>query len=92
MARELAPVIKESMELAQSENRELYFVATVCGTEADPQDYHQSAAVLKDSGAFVALSKAQAVRLALKLQGLDCTEADKEIEAYNGPKFPVRCV
>lgn len=89
MARELAPVIKESMELAKSENRELYFVATVCGTEADPQDYHQSAAVLKESGAFVALSNAQAVRLALKLKGLDCTEADKEIEAYNGPKFPV---
>ena len=89
MAGELAPVIKESMDMAKAEGRELYFVASVCGTESDPQDYHQSAAILRASGAFVEESNAKAVRLALKLKGIDCVEEDKEVVPYEGPKFQV---
>ena len=89
MAGCLAPVIRESMDKAKAEGRELYFVASVCGTDKDPQDYRQSVETLKASGAFVEESNAKAIRLALKLKGLDCVEEDKAVVPYTGPKFEV---
>lgn len=89
MAGCLAPVIRESMDKAKAEGRELYFVASVCGTDKDPQDYRQSVETLKASGAFVEKSNAKAIRLALKLKGLDCVEEDKAVVPYTGPKFEV---
>ncbi|MEY8336865.1 acyl-CoA synthetase FdrA [Lachnospiraceae bacterium 62-35] len=92
MAGELAPVIRESIDKAKAEGRELYFVASVCGTERDPQDYHQSVETLKASGAYVEESNAMAIRLALKLKGLDCVDGDKELVPYHGPRFQVPAV
>lgn len=82
MAGALAPVIRESMEEARADGRELYFVASVCGTEHDPQDYHKAVQTLKDCGVLVETSNARAVRLALELKGIHFTEADRETVPY----------
>lgn len=86
MAQALAPVIRESIALAEAEGRKLYFVASVCGTRLDPQDYDQSVKTLRDCGVLVEESNARAVRMALKLKGLDIAEADKELVPYTGTK------
>lgn len=86
MASALAPVIRESIELAEQEGRKLYFVGSVCGTKLDPQDYDQSVKTLKDCGVLVEESNARAIRLALKLKGVDIVEKDKDLLPYNGPK------
>lgn len=82
MAGALAPVISESLAKAKAEGRELYFVGSVCGTEHDPQDYHQSVQTLKDCGVLVEESNARAVRLALELKGIHYTEADRTVVPY----------
>lgn len=87
MAAALAPVIRESIEQAEKEGRKLYFVGSVCGTRLDPQDYDQSVRTLKDCGVLVEESNARAVRLALKLKGLDMTEKDKELVPYTGARI-----
>jgi succinyl-CoA synthetase alpha subunit len=79
MAGVLAPVIRETLENARKANRQLYVIATVCGTRQDPQNYDQSVAVLKAAGALVEDSNAKAVRLALQLKGVTYTEADKPV-------------
>ncbi|GER80106.1 acyl-CoA synthetase FdrA [Candidatus Denitrolinea symbiosum] len=79
MAGVLAPVIRETLENARKAGRQLYVVATVCGTRQDPQNYDQSAATLKAAGALVEDSNAKAVRLALQLKGVTYTEVDKQV-------------
>ncbi|WP_426351165.1 acyl-CoA synthetase FdrA [Alloiococcus sp. CFN-8] len=90
MAGALAPHIKEALEIAKSEGRELYFVATVCGTRNDPQDYDQAVRTLEESGAYVEESNAKAVRLALKLKGIELKEEDKSVvtPSYNKYDLP----
>ena len=53
MASALAPVIVECREKAVAEGRDLHFVATVVGTQGDPQDYDRSVRILKEAGAVV---------------------------------------
>lgn len=77
MAAALAPSITEALNKAKSEGRELYFVGTVCGTEADPQSYQTAINTLKACGVLVETSNAKAVRLALQLKGVEIIEADK---------------
>ena len=92
MAGALAPVIMEAMAHAKEEGRDLYFVASVCGTEHDPQDYHKSVQVLKDCGVLVEESNARAIRLALELKGIHYTEADRETipwEARDDAPLPI---
>lgn len=81
MAGALADVIKEAIQTAKENERELYFVATVCGTAHDPQNYQAAINKLKEYGVLVEESNARAVRLALKLKGIDCKEANKYIVA-----------
>ena len=81
MAGALSDVIKESISYAKENGRELYFVGTVCGTESDPQSYDESIRILEEAGVLVEDSNAKAVRLALKLKGIEFTEADKKL--YN---------
>lgn len=47
MAGALAPAIREAQEIAKADGRELYFVASVCGTRQDPQDYDRAVARIK---------------------------------------------
>ncbi|WP_371372618.1 acyl-CoA synthetase FdrA [Sporomusa aerivorans] len=79
MAGALAGAIKKAIQTAKENGRELYFVATVCGTEHDPQNYQAAIKTLKECGVLVEESNAKTVRLALKLKGIDFKEADKYV-------------
>lgn len=86
MAGALSGAIKEAIQTAKEDGRELYFVATVCGTEKDPQSYEESVKILKECGVLVEDSNAKAVRLALKLKGIGFTEVDKQVVETNVEK------
>src|SRR3972149_4797672 len=60
----LAPVIRETRGRARAAGRWLSVVASVCGTEEDPQGDDDQVAQLIESGALVQASNAQAARLA----------------------------
>ena len=79
MAGALSGAIGEAIKSAKDQGRQLYFVATVCGTESDPQSYQSAINTLKKCGVLVEESNAKAVRLALKLKGIDLKEADKRV-------------
>ena len=87
MANQLAKPIKEALDNAKAEGRELYVVATVCGTETDPQGYDASVQALTDAGVLVESTNTKAIRLALKLMGYDLTFADKKVVEYAGEKI-----
>lgn len=89
MANALIPDIKAALDQAKESGRDLYVVATVCGTQNDPQDYNQSVADLKAAGVLVEDSNAKAVRLALKLMGADYSLEDKVRVAYTGESLAI---
>jgi FdrA protein len=62
-AAELAQAVREARELALDQGRELPVVASVTGTEGDPQDLHQSISVLTQAGVIVCDSNAAAAKL-----------------------------
>jgi FdrA protein len=64
----LAPVIREVREQARRAGRHLSVVASVCGTDADPQNAAAQRDALIEAGVLVEESNARAVRLA----GLIC--------------------
>ncbi len=65
-AGELGTAIEQiSSELRQNE-RTVVFIASVTGTQADPQNLQQSTQKLADSGVLVCSSNAQAARLAAR--------------------------
>ena len=63
-AGELGAAIRQARENASSEGRELIFVASVTGTEGDPQGLDQQVRALEDAGAIVCECNAAAARLA----------------------------
>jgi FdrA protein len=63
-ARELGPAIRRAREKAADRGRELIFVASVTGTEEDPQGWTRQARALEEAGAVVASCNAAAARLA----------------------------
>ncbi|MFD2306911.1 DUF1116 domain-containing protein [Enterococcus termitis] len=89
MVGALLPVIKEEQAKAAANGRELYFVATVVGTNNDPQNYAQAVEQLKENNVLVAPSNAKAVRLALGLKGISLSEADKAVVSYQGETIDV---
>ena len=78
MAGVFAPVIKEIKE--DKAYKDIVFIASITGTESDPQKYSEQAKKLKESGAIVCESNAQATRLAMGI--IKCLE-DKEINVSN---------
>jgi FdrA protein len=62
-AAELAKAVREAKELALKNGRELPVVASVTGTEGDPQGLHQSFTSLTEAGVIVCDSNASAARL-----------------------------
>lgn len=81
MAGVLAGVIKEAKEKAKSEGREVLFIASVTGTQGDPQVYEEQAKKLKDAGAIVCETNASASRLAVDIISyLETKEEIKEIQ------------
>jgi len=60
----LSPAIKKAKEFANAQGRYLAVVASVCGTERDPQNFHKQRKNLEDAGVVVMPSNAQAARMA----------------------------
>lgn len=89
MASALAPAIKEAVEIAKDDGRELKFVGTIVGTDEDPQDYSAQKEILRNSGVIVCESNAEAVRYALNLVGKDIDEPDKTMVSYDKEVRPV---
>lgn len=63
-AGELVGAIKEAKQIAEKEGRYLSVVASVCGTEGDPQRLSRQREKLEEAGVVVMPSNAQAVRMA----------------------------
>jgi len=66
-AGEVAAQIREARENAAASGGDLTVIASVCGTEGDPQGLKASRETLSEAGAVVMPSNAQAVRLAAKI-------------------------
>ena len=86
---DMANALKPAIEEAKKENTDLQFVATIVGTDNDPQDYDETRKVLEEIGVLVEDSNAKAVRLALHLMGHDLAEAPKTKVDYKGEKMDV---
>jgi FdrA protein len=63
-AGELVPSIGEAQRIATRENRQILFIASITGTDADPQNRTKQKTALETSGVYVASSNAEASRLA----------------------------
>ena len=63
-ASELGPALQSAREAAQSNGRGLVMIASVTGTEADPQGFSATVDTLKGHGVVVCDSHAAAARLA----------------------------
>lgn len=79
MAGALLPTILELKKRADEDGRKLFFVATVCGTRKDYQDYDDAVGRLRDAGVTVCETNKSAVRTAIRLIGRDFEEPKKEI-------------
>lgn len=79
MAGALLPSIIELRDKAEAEGRKLFFVATVCGTRRDFQNYDEAVGKLKDAGVIVCENNKLAVRTAIRAIGMDFEEPSKEI-------------
>lgn len=72
---ELGPAIRDARERAAAQGRELIVVASVTGTEDDPQGLGRQVEGLKDAGAIVSSCNAAAARLAGLIVGPSTTVA-----------------
>jgi len=62
-ASELGNAIEEAIKLGRSEKRELLFIASVTGTEDDPQSLSRTTSTLERAGVIVCNSNSAAARL-----------------------------
>lgn len=77
MAGALLPVIQSTRSEAATKGRNLYFVAALCGTANDPQNYEEQKAKLEQAGVIVKESNNRAVRTALAMMGIQLQDNDK---------------
>jgi len=63
----LVPAVTEAKKTAEKEGRSLSIVASVCGTDLDPQNREQQINMLTDAGVLVMPSNASAARLACEI-------------------------
>jgi FdrA protein len=68
-ATDLAAAVTAARSRAAADGRTLSFVASVCGTEADPQGLSRSEAALRAAGVVVLPTNAQAARFACLVVG-----------------------
>jgi FdrA protein len=64
---ETIPLLKIASRIARENGRALYFVASVCGTDEDPQNKTAQVKMLQEQGVFVLPSNAQAAKAALSI-------------------------
>ncbi len=69
-AQDLAEAIVKAKQTAKASGRHLSVVVSVCGTDADPQSLTNSRDTLKEAGAIVLPSNAQAARMCKLILGL----------------------
>jgi succinyl-CoA synthetase alpha subunit len=62
-ASELSQAVEDAQKLARAEGRELIFVASVTGTEEDPQNLSRTTSTLERAGVIVCESNSAAARL-----------------------------
>ncbi|MGH2593327.1 MAG: acyl-CoA synthetase FdrA [Anaerolineae bacterium] len=62
-----AATLAEAQTIAARQGRQLRVVAHVCGTESDPQDLVRQERALRDSGALVLPTNAQAAQVAARI-------------------------
>jgi FdrA protein len=84
MAGALLPSIQRIKSNVESKGRNVYFVATVCGTEQDPQNYQEQRQKLEQAGVILRDSNNQAVRTALSIIGLTVNDVKKQHVDYTG--------
>ena len=65
----IAPAIERASRVAVEAGRSLTVVASICGTEGDPQGLDLQASTLRAAGVLLAPSNAQAARLAARIVG-----------------------
>lgn len=63
-ASAMTPAIAQAREIARAAGRELQVVASVCGTDGDPQGMNEQERILTEAGVLLAPSNARAARLA----------------------------
>ena len=78
------PVAAAVREARAAAGRPLAFVASVCGTAADPQGFDAQARTLRAAGVLLAGSNAAATRLAIRLAGSADADADADADAEGG--------
>ncbi|MFV0239804.1 MAG: acyl-CoA synthetase FdrA, partial [Lacrimispora sphenoides] len=79
MAGVLVPGILDMMEQVKKQGRKVYFVATICGTRGDMQNYDLQKKKLEDIGVILCTSNKRAVETALSLIGYPYVEKEKTI-------------
>ncbi len=78
MAGALLPGIQKIQNDAKANGKTIYFVATVCGTEQDPQNIQEQKSKLENAGVILRDSNNQAIRTALAMINIQVEEMDKE--------------
>lgn len=79
MAGALLPAIRALRSKAAAQNRRLWFVAAVCGTRRDFQDYDKQLRTLRDGGVIVCETNTAAVAAAIHIVGGKAVFAEKPI-------------
>lgn len=64
IAGALLPAIEEAGKVAEAAGRYISFVASICGTPGDPQDYNEQKRKLEAAGVVLMETNAQAARIA----------------------------
>ena len=64
-AQAMLGAITEANKIAEADGRLITFVASVCGTRADPQNLDRQETILREAGVLLAPSNVRAVHLAL---------------------------
>ena len=79
MAGALIPGIEKIQKDSQAKGKEIYFVASVCGTDQDPQGLDEQKAKLAEAGVILRDSNNQAVLTALAMLDIQIEEVQKEV-------------
>lgn len=67
IAQDLLKGVQNAQQIAKEQSKEIILVATVCGTDKDPQGMAQQIKILEDAGVFVHTSNAKAVAFVLDI-------------------------
>lgn len=63
----MSKVICEEKKRAKKEGRHLLVIATICGSDIDPQNFDKQAQILKDAGVILADTNVKAVNIAMEI-------------------------